>query len=119
MGKFLNVSSADVKGAHTSQSSQRNLLYPVTDLNAEYSLLGNKPDKRAYIKNNEKTEIRSNSLEYESQIIVAIDIGSTYSGYHYAVHDFTSTDTQYTMQNHDGKCKCYRECHKCAVYVSN
>lgn len=118
LGRFLNVSSADVEGVRTSQSDQHNL-YSVTDLNAENSSLGNKLDEGAYVKNNKKTEIRSTSLEYESQIIVAIDIGSTYSGCHYAVHDFASTNTEYAIQNHDGKCKRYREYHKCAVNISN
>lgn len=91
LGRYASNSSTGVNGyRHLSRSAQ-NLNTIHSDSNAD-NAFQSLPVKRSFIKNVVKTKNAPYSLKNNAEITIAIDIGTTFSGFAYTIENAPSSN---------------------------
>lgn len=96
LGRHSNQSSLSINHRHKSCSTQNlNTKDPTADRS-----IGSSTGKRIYVKNNTKNKIPSSTFD-NLNVVVTIDIGSSYSGFAYYVNDSVPENIR-IMQKYKG-----------------
>lgn len=89
LGRYADSSPSNAAYRYLSRSTQN--LSTINDSNADNSFQS-LPIKRNYVKNTIQSKTALQSVKSNAEVIIAIDIGTTFSGFAYTMEDSPSSN---------------------------